>query len=177
MFGISGTELIIIFAVAVLIFGPEEMPRIGRTIGRALRMFNDARQQVESVVTSEILNPEDAHLLKDPFGLKGMTDDFQKSIAQLGDPSYKPAPKGAGMRVSSDDQFDVARAKERSQAAVPADTSAEAIIVEEGTSNHVTSQTQEVRDVDPQDAASIWGVKPTADSVAAEESVVTSDAC
>jgi len=153
VFGISGIELMIILAVVLLIFGPEEMPRIGRIIGQGLRMFNEARQEVENVVTSEILRPEDAELLKDPLGMKSMGKELESTIRQMGDPNYKPMPKNAGMRVSTDD------------AAQGAKTEAPQEIIEEEVAVEQTAATpQEIRDVDKDDVASIWGVAPSAQS-------------
>lgn len=34
-------ELILIFIVALLIFGPKKLPEIGRSIGKAIREFKD----------------------------------------------------------------------------------------------------------------------------------------
>jgi colicin import membrane protein len=103
MFGIGGIELMIILVVVFLIFGPDEMPKIARTIGKAMKMFNEARQDVEDVIKTEILNTEDAQMFTDPLGLKGMSKDLESTFQQMTDPDYKPVPKGAGMRVSTDD--------------------------------------------------------------------------
>ena len=44
MFGISGTELVIILFFGFLIFGPENLPQMGRTVGRAIRQFRNASE-------------------------------------------------------------------------------------------------------------------------------------
>jgi len=50
-------ELIAIFVVALLLFGPRKMPQIGRTIGRALAEFrrasNDFKRTIEDEVSAE----------------------------------------------------------------------------------------------------------------------------
>ena len=117
MFGISGIELFMILAVALLIFGPDEMPRIGRTIGKGLRMFNDARSEVQNVITTEMMGSEDADLFKDPLGLKGMQQELGDTVKNLADPNFKPVPKGAGVRVASDDARDERIAQAQQQAA------------------------------------------------------------
>lgn len=43
MFGISETELALILIFAFLIFGPDKLPGMGRTVGRAIRQFRDAQ--------------------------------------------------------------------------------------------------------------------------------------
>lgn len=60
MFGTLGVpELILIFVVALLLFGPRQMPQIGRTIGRALGEFrrasNDFKRTIEEEVAAEDL--------------------------------------------------------------------------------------------------------------------------
>ena len=45
MFGISFMELVIIFVVALLVFGPKELPKIARRVGKIagdLQRFKDA---------------------------------------------------------------------------------------------------------------------------------------
>ena len=46
MFGTLGMpELILIFVVALLLFGPRKMPQIGRSIGRAMGEFRRASNE------------------------------------------------------------------------------------------------------------------------------------
>ena len=70
MFGIGGFELLLIVVFVLLVFGPDKMPEIGKTIGRGIRMFNDARADVEKAVRTEILPPEDVAMLTRPFDYK-----------------------------------------------------------------------------------------------------------
>lgn len=68
MFGIGGTELFIILLFAFLIFGPDKMPQIGRTIGRAMRQFRNAQDEMNKVIKSEVYDPlNDKDPLKNPF--------------------------------------------------------------------------------------------------------------
>jgi len=60
VFGSIGLpELVLIFVVALLLFGPRKLPEIGRTIGKALGEFrrasNDLRRTVEEEVAVEDL--------------------------------------------------------------------------------------------------------------------------
>lgn len=54
LFGISGVELFIIVVFALLIFGPERLPEMGRTIGRAMREFKRAQDSMEAVIRAEV---------------------------------------------------------------------------------------------------------------------------
>ena len=60
MFGSIGLpELVLIFIVALLLFGPRKLPDIGRNIGRALGEFrrasNDLKRTIEEEVATEDL--------------------------------------------------------------------------------------------------------------------------
>ena len=57
MFGIGETELVIIVLFAFMVFGPDKLPGIGRTIGRALRQFREAQAGFTQVVQTEVLDP------------------------------------------------------------------------------------------------------------------------
>lgn len=57
MFGIGETELALILLFSFLMFGPDKLPGMGRTIGRALRQFRTAQDGVTKVVQSEIIDP------------------------------------------------------------------------------------------------------------------------
>ena len=57
MFGIGDQELVLIILFAFLLFGPDKLPGMGRTIGRALRQFRTASEGVTKVVQSEIIDP------------------------------------------------------------------------------------------------------------------------
>jgi Sec-independent protein secretion pathway components len=43
MFSIGMPELILIFVVAMMVFGPRKLPEIGRTLGKAMREFKKQR--------------------------------------------------------------------------------------------------------------------------------------
>ena len=57
MFGIGDTEFFLIVLFAFLMFGPDKLPGMGRTIGRALRQFRTAQEGMSKVVQSEIIDP------------------------------------------------------------------------------------------------------------------------
>ncbi|WP_119260760.1 Sec-independent protein translocase subunit TatA/TatB [cyanobacterium endosymbiont of Rhopalodia gibberula] len=41
MFGLGSTEIVVIISVALLIFGPKKIPKIGSTLGKTWRKFKD----------------------------------------------------------------------------------------------------------------------------------------
>lgn len=60
MFDVGFTELLLIFVIGLLILGPERLPRVaaqlGRWVGRARRMANQLRYQLEREIALEEIN-------------------------------------------------------------------------------------------------------------------------
>lgn len=48
IFGMGLPELALIFAVALLVFGPKKLPEIGKTLGKTIRSFQDATKEFET---------------------------------------------------------------------------------------------------------------------------------
>ncbi len=82
MFGIGETELAIIVLFAFLLFGPDKLPGMGRTIGRAIRQFREAQEGLTSVVQAEVIDP--------------LNED-------MGDPSQASKAKSARMAALDED--------------------------------------------------------------------------
>lgn len=57
MFHIGGQELLIIFVLALIIFGPKKLPEIGRSIGQGLRELKRASREVMDTI-EQIDEPE-----------------------------------------------------------------------------------------------------------------------
>ena len=59
MFGTIGTqELVFIFILALVLFGPKKLPEIGRTVGKALKEFRRASNELKATFDREISNLE-----------------------------------------------------------------------------------------------------------------------
>lgn len=53
MFGrIGAGELILILAIALVIFGPSKLPQIGKSMGQAIREFRKGTSQVQKELNS-----------------------------------------------------------------------------------------------------------------------------
>lgn len=74
MFGIGSTELAIILVFGFLLFGPDKLPQMGRTIGRALRQFRETQEKLTSVVQSEVVDPMTA-VVNEPTRPRRVDDD------------------------------------------------------------------------------------------------------
>jgi sec-independent protein translocase protein TatA len=58
MFGLGPTELIIILIIALVIFGPSRLPKVGQSVGQALRAFRDSTDKVTQEVQKSMDAPE-----------------------------------------------------------------------------------------------------------------------
>lgn len=80
MFGISETELALIALFGFLLFGPDKLPGMGRTIGRMLKQFRQAQEDFNEVVQTEVINP-----MNDAVNGTGNDDAAQKKAQGLHD--------------------------------------------------------------------------------------------
>jgi sec-independent protein translocase protein TatA len=60
VFGIGLPEMALIFVVALLIFGPKKLPEIGRSLGKAIRSFQDASREFQGEFQREAAQLEEA---------------------------------------------------------------------------------------------------------------------
>jgi len=54
MFDIGLQELILIFVIALLVFGPKNLPQLGRSLGRAMREFRRASDEFRSTIETNL---------------------------------------------------------------------------------------------------------------------------
>ena len=67
MFGPLGfPELVTIFVVALLVFGPRKLPDLGRSLGKSLAEFKRASNELRSTLDEEIRTEERNTALKTP---------------------------------------------------------------------------------------------------------------
>lgn len=131
MFGIGDQEFFLIVLFAFLLFGPDKLPGMGRTVGRMLRQFRTAQEGVSKVVQSEIINP-------------------------IQNASDTPAQRAAQQAAHEDDDL----SEEDIAAAKPAETFAErrarlaaqqAVQAQDSASTHTSAPTDSDSDADSED--------------------------
>lgn len=66
MFGIGGFELFIIILFGFLIFGPDKLPEIAKTVGMAINKFKKAKDEMDGVIREEIFDPSAPEPFKNP---------------------------------------------------------------------------------------------------------------
>lgn len=83
-FGFSG-EMIFLFLLALILFGPKKLPEIGRTIGRFMNEFRRASNEFRSQIESEINASE--------FGVKpSILPPAQTSLGSIASRIFNPPP-------------------------------------------------------------------------------------
>ncbi len=80
MFGSLGfPELIFIFLLALLIFGPKKLPELGRTLGKAMAEFRKATTDLKRTINAELIEQE----LRDADPRKMVRDSLREAKASL----------------------------------------------------------------------------------------------
>jgi sec-independent protein translocase protein TatA len=59
-FGIGLPEMMVIMVIALLVFGPKKLPEIGKSLGKAIRGFQDASKDFENEFKKESQQLEEA---------------------------------------------------------------------------------------------------------------------
>ncbi len=81
MFGSIGpAELILIFVIALLVFGPKKLPEIGRSVGKALREFKKTSEEIKGRIEEEIEASEIKDIRKD---IQAGVDDLRSGMKAL----------------------------------------------------------------------------------------------
>lgn len=91
MFGLGAGEILIILVLAFLLFGPKELPEIGRQVGKAVRGFKETADDLKKSVEPEV------NLIQQE--VKMVEQDFQASLKEAQDEidsATSSAPGGAG---------------------------------------------------------------------------------
>jgi colicin import membrane protein len=67
LFGIGGFELFIILLFGFLIFGPDKLPAIAKTVAQALAKFRSAQEEMTKVIKTEVYDPNSDEPFKNPL--------------------------------------------------------------------------------------------------------------
>ncbi|MGQ0666381.1 MAG: twin-arginine translocase TatA/TatE family subunit [Nitrospiraceae bacterium] len=54
MFGLGAGEILIILIIAFLLFGPKQLPEVGRQVGKAYKSFRDTAEDLRKSVEPEL---------------------------------------------------------------------------------------------------------------------------
>ena len=95
MFDIGFWELAIIGVVALLVIGPERLPRVARTtglwLGRARRFVSSVKADIDREIAADELKKALAKQAQSP-GLYDIIEDTKQTIRSAGESLAEPAP-------------------------------------------------------------------------------------
>jgi sec-independent protein translocase protein TatA len=74
MGNLGPTELLVILAIALLVFGPKKLPEFGRGIGQAMKEFKNAQHELTESVHSEMHREEPAKTVSAPVASIPVTE-------------------------------------------------------------------------------------------------------
>ena len=128
MFGIGEGELAIIVVFGFLLFGPDKLPQMGRTIGRAIRQFRETQEKMTAVVQSEIIDPVSEAASAPVKPKKAVVDDdsdADEDAVEMAAPAKKETfaerrARLAAEKAASEGATEVEGAAEAAEGAEPA---------------------------------------------------------
>ncbi|MBP5313495.1 MAG: twin-arginine translocase TatA/TatE family subunit [Eggerthellaceae bacterium] len=120
MFGISGFELFLILLFGFLIFGPDKLPAMAKSIGGAIRKFRNAQEEMGDVLKNEVFDPNAEEPFKDPLAALDKMDaaikkseptesfsqrkaryDRERAAQKAAEPAEEKPAKAAGTPAST----------------------------------------------------------------------------
>jgi TatA/E family protein of Tat protein translocase len=103
MFDIGLQELALIFVIALLVFGPKNLPQLGRSLGRAMREFRRASDEFRSTIETNlkineldpIPDPTPVEVASEPLAEPAAVEPLAESVLNPQDaPVGAPVPEG-----------------------------------------------------------------------------------
>jgi TatA/E family protein of Tat protein translocase len=90
LFNVGPTELLVVLIIALLVFGPKRLPEVGRTIGKSLREFRRATDEIKDEFRFDLDSADEP---SPPPGTPSVVDGSYESASP---PHQKDAEDEAG---------------------------------------------------------------------------------
>ncbi|MGD1854879.1 MAG: TatA/E family twin arginine-targeting protein translocase [Leptolyngbyaceae cyanobacterium] len=98
IFGIGLPEMALIMMVALLVFGPKKLPEIGRSLGKAIKGFQDASKEFEDEFKKEAARIE-----------KTVTEPMKATLETPEPKALKPDSEAAAAPVAESSSTSAAK--------------------------------------------------------------------
>lgn len=81
MFNIGPTELILILGVALIVFGPGKLPELGQMMGKTIREFKGAINNIDEDIKKDIKDiKKEVDEVKDAVDIRSAIQDIQNDV-------------------------------------------------------------------------------------------------
>ena len=97
MFGLGAGEILIILVIAFLLFGPKQLPEVGRQVGKAVRGLKETADDLRKSVEPEInLIQQEVKMVEQDFqaSMKEAEQEIENITRSPESTSDANAPKG-----------------------------------------------------------------------------------
>lgn len=106
MFGLGIGELLVIFVIALVVFGPKKLPEIGRSVGRAMAEFKKASQEFQDSMREEMKEVEKTAQLDEIKKLGNI------QLPDFNEPEKPKAPESQGEEQKTEKKPDQHKSEE-----------------------------------------------------------------
>ena len=98
MFGLSFMEIIVVCGIALIVLGPDQLPKVARSIGRMINEFKRATTDISGSLMGSKLNVHDIRR-----ELDNVREKLNVTVASVTDPIKRPHQEPSTTGEASDE--------------------------------------------------------------------------
>ena len=87
-------ELIIIFVIALIVFGPRKLPQLGKSLGRSIAEFKRASSELRNTLEDEIHVEETKKEIMEP--IETLSTEAKEVVSAAMEPNSESSEEHAG---------------------------------------------------------------------------------